>query len=128
VTSTRRVQFTHAECNFYIQDDVETQKCDNDTHDCDLNSHKSDLYTQSVMLTRISVIMTRMSVILTLTKVIMTHIRVKTTLCRPQIALRWTHDQKTRRPTTNSSIQSQTQWKEKSKKTEIQVGGWGEQR
>jgi hypothetical protein len=86
VTSTRRVQFTHAECNFYIQDDVETQKCDNDTHDCDLNSHKSDLYTQSVMLTRISVIMTRMSVILTLTKVIMTHIRDKTTLCRPQIA------------------------------------------
>jgi hypothetical protein len=31
-------------------------------------------------------------------------------------------------PTTKSSIQSQTQWKEKSRKTEIQVGGWGEQR
>jgi hypothetical protein len=43
-----------------------------------------------------------------------------------QIALRWSHDQKTRRPTTKSSIQSQTQWKEKSRK--IQVGGWGEQR
>jgi hypothetical protein len=27
-----------------------------------------------------------------------------------------------RRPTTKSSIQSQTRWKEKSKKTEIQVG------
>jgi hypothetical protein len=27
-----------------------------------------------------------------------------------------------------SSIQSQTHWKEKSRKTEIQVGGWGEQR
>jgi hypothetical protein len=29
---------------------------------------------------------------------------------------------------TKSSIQSQTQWREKSRKTEIQVGGWGEQR
>jgi hypothetical protein len=38
------------------------------------------------------------------------------------------HDQKTQRPTTKSSIQSQTHWKEKSRKTEIQVGGWGEQR
>jgi hypothetical protein len=36
--------------------------------------------------------------------------------------LRWSHDQKTRRPTTLSSIQSQTQWKVKSRKTEIQVG------
>jgi hypothetical protein len=27
-----------------------------------------------------------------------------------------------------SSIQSQPQWKEKSRKTEIQVGGWSEQR
>jgi hypothetical protein len=45
-----------------------------------------------------------------------------------QIALRWSHDQKTRRPTTKSSIQNQTQWKEKSRKTEIQVGGRGEQR
>jgi hypothetical protein len=45
-----------------------------------------------------------------------------------QIARRWSHDQKTRRPTTKSSIQSQTQRKEKSRKTEIQVGGWGEQR
>jgi hypothetical protein len=35
--------------------------------------------------------------------------------------------QKTRRPTTKSSIQSQTQWNEKSRKTEIQVGGWSEQ-
>jgi hypothetical protein len=35
-------------------------------------------------------------------------------------------DQKTRKPTTKSSIQSQTQWKEKSRKTEIQVGGWGD--
>jgi hypothetical protein len=35
-------------------------------------------------------------------------------------------DQKTRRPTTKSSIQSQTQWKENSRKTEIQVGGWGD--
>jgi hypothetical protein len=34
----------------------------------------------------------------------------------------------TRRLTTKSSIQSQTQWKEKSRKTEIQVDGWGEQR
>jgi hypothetical protein len=42
--------------------------------------------------------------------------------------LRWSHDQKIRRPTTKSSIQSQTQWKEKSRKTEIQVGGWAEQR
>jgi hypothetical protein len=40
-----------------------------------------------------------------------------------QIALRWSQDQKTQRPTTKSSIQSQTQWKEKSKKIEIQVGG-----
>jgi hypothetical protein len=39
-----------------------------------------------------------------------------------QIALRWTHDQKTRRSTTKNSIQNQTQWKEKSRKTEIQVG------
>jgi hypothetical protein len=45
-----------------------------------------------------------------------------------QISLRWSHDQKTRRPTTKSSIQSQTQWKEKSRKSEIQVGGWSEQR
>jgi hypothetical protein len=45
-----------------------------------------------------------------------------------QIALRWSHDQKTRRPITKSSIQSQTHWKEKSRKIEIQVGGWGEQR
>jgi hypothetical protein len=37
--------------------------------------------------------------------------------------LRWSHDQKTRRPTTKSSLQSQTQWKEKSRKTEIQMGG-----
>jgi hypothetical protein len=27
---------------------------------------------------------------------------------------------------TKSSIQSQTQWKEKSRKTEVQVGEWGE--
>jgi phenylalanyl-tRNA synthetase alpha subunit len=45
-----------------------------------------------------------------------------------QIALRWSHNQKTRGPYTKSSIQIQTQWKEKSKKIEIQVGGWGEQR
>jgi hypothetical protein len=45
-----------------------------------------------------------------------------------QIALHWSHDQKTRRPTTKNSIQGQTQWKEKSRKTEIQVNGWGEQR
>jgi hypothetical protein len=45
-----------------------------------------------------------------------------------QIALRWSHDQKTQRPTTKSSIQSQTHWKEKSRTTDIQVGGWGEQR
>jgi hypothetical protein len=32
------------------------------------------------------------------------------------------------RPTTKSSIQSQLHWKEKSRKTEVQVGGWGEQR
>jgi hypothetical protein len=32
------------------------------------------------------------------------------------------------KPITKSSIQSQTQWKEKSRKTEIQVDGWGEQR
>jgi hypothetical protein len=44
------------------------------------------------------------------------------------IALRWSYDQKTRRPTTKSSIQSQTHWMEKSRKTETQVGGWGEQR
>jgi hypothetical protein len=44
-----------------------------------------------------------------------------------QIALRGSQDQKTRRPTTKTSIQSQTQWKEKSKKTKIQVGRWGEQ-
>jgi hypothetical protein len=43
-----------------------------------------------------------------------------------QIALRWSHDQKIRRLTTKSSIQSQTQWNEKSRKTEIQVGEWGE--
>jgi hypothetical protein len=42
-----------------------------------------------------------------------------------QIALRWSHDQKTRRPTTKRSVQSQTQWKETSRKTENQVGGWG---
>jgi hypothetical protein len=41
-----------------------------------------------------------------------------------QIALRWSHDQKTRRLTTKSFIQSQTQWKKKPMKTEIQVGGW----
>jgi hypothetical protein len=38
-----------------------------------------------------------------------------------QIAIRWSHDQKTRRPTTKSSIQSQTQCfhqSEKSKKTD----------
>jgi hypothetical protein len=35
---------------------------------------------------------------------------------------------KTRRPTTKSFIQSQTQRKEKSRKTEIQVGECGEQR
>jgi hypothetical protein len=35
---------------------------------------------------------------------------------------------KSRRPTTKCTIQSQTQWKEKSRKTKIQVGGWGEQR
>jgi hypothetical protein len=35
---------------------------------------------------------------------------------------------KTRRPTTKSSFKSQTHWKKKSRKTEIQVGGWGEQR
>jgi hypothetical protein len=45
-----------------------------------------------------------------------------------QIALRWSHDQKTQRPTTKISIQSQSQWKENSSKTEIQVSGWGEQR
>jgi hypothetical protein len=46
-----------------------------------------------------------------------------------QIALRWSsHDQKTRRPTTKRSIHSQTQWKDESRKTEIQEGGWGEQR
>jgi hypothetical protein len=45
-----------------------------------------------------------------------------------QIVLRWSHDQKTWRLTTKSSIQSQTHWKEKSRKTQIQVGGWGEQR
>jgi hypothetical protein len=39
---------------------------------------------------------------------------------RYNATLRWSHDQKTRRPTTKSSIQSQTQWKEKSRK----VGGW----
>jgi hypothetical protein len=33
-----------------------------------------------------------------------------------------------RRPSRKSSIQSQTHRKEKSRKTEIQVGGWGEQR
>jgi hypothetical protein len=44
-----------------------------------------------------------------------------------QIALRWSHDLKSRRPTTKRFIQSQTQWKEKSRKTEIQVGEWGEQ-
>jgi hypothetical protein len=43
-------------------------------------------------------------------------------------ALRWSHDQKSQRPTTKNSIQSQTQWKEKLRKIEIQVGGWGEQR
>jgi hypothetical protein len=32
------------------------------------------------------------------------------------------------RSTRKSSIQSQTQWKEKPRKTEIQVGRWGEQR
>jgi hypothetical protein len=31
-------------------------------------------------------------------------------------------DHMTRRPTTKSSIQSQTQWKKKSRKTKIQVG------
>jgi hypothetical protein len=41
-----------------------------------------------------------------------------------QIALRWSHEQKTRRAITKSSIQSQTQWMQKSRKTEIQVGGW----
>jgi hypothetical protein len=46
---------------------------------------------------------------------------------KKQIALRWSHDQKNRRPTTKSSIQSQTQWNEKSRKTEIQMGGWVEQ-
>jgi hypothetical protein len=45
-----------------------------------------------------------------------------------QIVLHWSHGQKTRRPTTKSSIQSQTQWKEKLRKTEIQVAGRGEQR
>jgi hypothetical protein len=45
-----------------------------------------------------------------------------------QIELRWLHDQKTRRPTTKTYIQSQTQWKEKSRKTESQVDEWGEQR
>jgi hypothetical protein len=39
------------------------------------------------------------------------------------IRKRWSYDQKTQRPTTKSSIQSQTQWKEKSRKTKIQ-GGW----
>jgi hypothetical protein len=43
-------------------------------------------------------------------------------------ALRWLQDQKTRRLITKKSLQSQTQWKEKSRKTEIQAGGWGEQR
>jgi hypothetical protein len=42
--------------------------------------------------------------------------------------LRYAGHMKTRRPTTKSSIQSQTQWKEKSKKTEIQVGEKGQQR
>jgi hypothetical protein len=46
----------------------------------------------------------------------------------PNAQICWSHDQKTRRPTSKSSIQIQTQWKEKSSKTEIQVGGWGEQR
>jgi hypothetical protein len=47
----------------------------------------------------------------------------------PNARIRWSHDQKTQRPTSKSSIQTQTtQWKEKSSKTEIQVGGWGEQR
>jgi hypothetical protein len=45
-----------------------------------------------------------------------------------QIPRRWSLDQKTRRPTTKNLIQRQPQWKEKSRKTEIQVGGWGEQR
>jgi hypothetical protein len=44
-----------------------------------------------------------------------------------QIALRWSHDQKTQKPTTKSFIQNQTQWKEKSRKTEIWAGGWGEE-
>jgi hypothetical protein len=45
-----------------------------------------------------------------------------------QIALRWTHDQKTRIHPPKSSIEHPTQWKEKSRKTKIQVDGWGEQR
>jgi hypothetical protein len=43
-------------------------------------------------------------------------------------AASWSNDKKTRRPTTKSSIQSQIQWKEKSRKTKIQVGEWGDQR
>jgi hypothetical protein len=35
----------------------------------------------------------------------------------------WSHDQKIRRPITKSSIYSQTQWNDKSRKTEIYVGG-----
>jgi hypothetical protein len=38
-----------------------------------------------------------------------------------KIALCWSHDQKTRRPTTKISIQSQTHWKEKSRKTETAI-------
>jgi hypothetical protein len=45
-----------------------------------------------------------------------------------QITLRWSHDQNTQRPTTKNSIQSKNKWKEKPRKTEIQVSGWGKQR
>jgi hypothetical protein len=44
------------------------------------------------------------------------------------IALRWTHDQKTRSPTSDGYFHSKTAGNEAARNTKIQVGGWGEQR
>jgi hypothetical protein len=42
------------------------------------------------------------------------------------IALRWTHDQKTRIPITEGNFYRKTSRNEVARKTEIQAGGWGE--
>jgi hypothetical protein len=135
--------FLHAECDF-------------DTHECDNDTHESNLYTQSVISTRIVILTKFTihktlicSVLLygsetwALTKreecqLLVIERKVLRTIYDPKIEngvlrRRNNHEvdkefnsQNTQRPTTKSSIQSQTPWKEKSRKTEIQVGGWVE--